>query len=108
MKQLFVAFAIFLCASSIFSCGGSAADSKSEKSAEQVSGVEIYSENCVICHGIDGKAQMAGATDLSKSILTHEIAVGVVTNGRNTMRAFSSELSKEEIEAVVKHVETLR
>lgn len=87
------------------SCGGNSAknDSKTPLTGEQV-----YMQNCITCHGVDGKAQMAGATDLSTSTLTADQAIGVITNGRNGMRSFSNELNKEEIDAVVKHIQTLR
>ena len=84
------------------SCGGG------EKKTGAKTGADIYRENCLVCHGEDGKAGMAGATDLSTSTLSHEAAVSVVTNGRNGMRSFASELSAQDIEAVVKHIETLR
>ncbi len=95
---------------SVYSCGSdtSKTDTPAAETPDKgLSGEEIYSANCVICHGTDGKAQMSGATDLSTSVLTHDAAVNVVTNGRNGMRAFS-ELSATEIDAVVTHIETLR
>jgi mono/diheme cytochrome c family protein len=95
----------------VYSCGGSESNTKTEsKGAETVaaSGAQLYSDNCVICHGKDGKAGMSGATDLSTSVLSHESTVDVIANGRNAMRAFSNQFTKEEIEAIAKHVESLR
>lgn len=85
----------------VYSCGSS------EQTVQGNSGADIYNNNCVVCHGADGKAGMTGATDLSTSVLSHEAAVNVVMFGRNGMRAFN-ELSKDEVEAVVAHIETLR
>lgn len=95
----------------VYSCGGGESVQTPEKapaSEAAASGAQLYSDNCVICHGQDGKAGMSGATDLSTSVLSHENTVDVIANGRNGMRAFSNQFSKEEIEAVAKHVETLR
>ena len=95
----------------IYSCGGSEGNSNADTSGGKtvsISGSELYMDNCVVCHGVDGTAGMAGASDLSKSVLSHQNTVDVIANGRNTMRAFSSQFSKEEIEAIAKHVESLR
>jgi len=89
----------------LVSCGGGGADKKSDA---PLTGEQVYMQNCITCHGVDGKAQMAGATDLSVSTLTAEQSSAVITNGRNGMRSFSNELSKDEIDAVVKHIQTLR
>lgn len=97
----------------IYACGGndSATENPAGNSAEgtkAVSGVQLYTDNCMVCHGVDGKAGMSGATDLSTSVLSHESTMDVITNGRNGMRPFGSQFSKEEIEAIAKHVESLR
>jgi mono/diheme cytochrome c family protein len=97
------------CGMLVYACGGSK-DKKPEtvELAVEISGEQVYMDNCMICHGKDGKAQMSGATDLSTSVLVHEAALNVVTNGRNGMRGFGSQLTKEEVDAVVKHIESLR
>lgn len=95
----------------IYSCGSSAADAKTDTSGTApvaISGSQLYMDNCVVCHGVDGKAGMSGATDLSTSVLSHQNTVDVIANGRNGMRAFANQFSKEEIEAITKHIETLR
>lgn len=93
----------------VYSCGnGAGARTPSDSiSGNKISGADVYSNNCMVCHGQDGTAGMSGATDLSKSTLTHEQAVNVITNGRNGMRPFH-ELTAAEIDAVVSHIETLR
>jgi cytochrome c6 len=97
----------------VYSCGGSGTTTGSGTGSDDpkeavVSGAQLYMDNCVICHGQDGKAGMSGATDLSVSVLSHANTVDVITNGRNAMRAFSNQFSKEEIELIAKHVESLR
>lgn len=91
----------------VYSCSEGSSENPEATQSGTVNGDRVYADNCVICHGQDGKAGVSGATDLSTSTLSHEAAVNVVTNGRNGMRAFK-ELTKEEIEAVVSHIETLR
>ncbi len=95
----------------VYSCGGSTTNTKTESTGATevgISGAQLYTDNCVVCHGQDGKAGMSGATDLATSVLSHENTVAVITNGRNGMRAFSNQFTKEEIDAIAKHVETLR
>lgn len=91
----------------LYSCGNNGVQAETTATEAQVNGSQIFADNCVVCHGKDGKAGISGATDLSKSRLTHAQVVEVITKGRNGMRAFS-ELTKAEIEAVAWYVETLR
>lgn len=109
MKKITCSAVLLISMILVQSCGSSASGNESNSSnGGVVSGEQVYSDNCLICHGKDGKAQMSGATDLSTSVLTHDATVEVVTHGRNGMRPFGSQLSKNEIDAVVKHIETLR
>ena len=71
-------------------------------------GQKIYSDNCSKCHGDDGKAGILGATDLSASTADAAAKTAVVKNGRNTMPAFSGQLSDQQIDAVVGYIETLK
>lgn len=91
----------------LYSCGNNGAQAETTTGETQVNGSQVYANNCVVCHGKDGKAGISGATDLSKSKLTHAQVVEVITKGRNGMRPFS-ELTKAEVEAVAWYVETLR
>ena len=108
MKRQYLFAALVSGVLAMTACGGSSQTEANSTSGKTISGEQIYNDNCVICHGVDGKAQMAGATDLSVSTLNAEAASAVITNGRNGMRSFSSELTKDEIDAVVKHIESLR
>ena len=62
----------------------------------------------MLCHGGDGKQNTMGAADLSTSTIEHTSVVGIITSGKNTMKAFSPELNAEQIEAVAKYAESLR
>lgn len=69
---------------------------------------KLYKNNCRICHGGKGKLGIGGATDLSKSILTEKEAIEVITEGRGAMTPFSGILSKKEIKAIGKYIQTLK
>jgi mono/diheme cytochrome c family protein len=83
------------------------------------SGKEVWSENCMLCHGEKGQPSEAGkrvgAADLSapawQASRTDDQIKNIVTNGpgkpNTMMRAFRDELSAEEIDAVVKYIRTL-
>ncbi len=94
-----VLLAILLCI--YFACSPS-----SEEGA--VNGQKIFKDNCIVCHGIKGNMGAAGAFDLTKSTLSLEERINVISNGRNGMTPFKSILSSEKIEAVAEYVEGLR
>lgn len=71
-------------------------------------GVKIFSTHCTLCHGKDGKLGVGDAKDLSVSQLSKEEMIAMVTNGKGAMAPYKSVLSKNEIEAVVEHVRTLK
>ncbi len=63
-------------------------------------GAKIYKQYCIACHGLNGNMGASGAFDLTKSTLTKEERIEVITNGRNTMVGFKTLLSEEKIKAV--------
>lgn len=73
-----------------------------------ISGLEIYKNRCVTCHGTDGRMGMNGAKDLPSSPLDVTQRMEVVTHGRNIMPGFKSLMSEEEIKAVVEFTMTLK
>jgi cytochrome c6 len=76
-------------------------------------GAQLFSVNCVVCHGEDGKG-----TDTGKALMTpdlHSDAVQKQTNsmltqiiseGKNNMPPFMSTLSKADIQSLVVYVRT--
>src|SRR5688572_29310643 len=85
----------------VYACGSESTNNQKEDAVLPATdgpiGMELYSANCVICHGENGALGLAGASDLSQSVLSHENTVHVITNGRNGMRGFSSDFSAAEI-----------
>ena len=76
----------------------------------EVSGAQLYQENCVICHGDDGKAGISGATDLSMSRLSEDSIKHYILQGKKSMPPFSFLFDKdnEALNDVVTHVKELR
>lgn len=76
----------------------------------EVSGAQLYQENCVICHGDDGKSGISGATDLSMSSLSEDSIKHYILQGKKSMPPFSFlfEKDSEALNDVVKHVKELR
>lgn len=79
-----------------------------EKGGVAVSGEEIYSINCALCHGVDGAAGISGAKDLTASKLSKQEQIDIITNGKGNMTAYSSLLNNAQIEAVANYIETLK
>lgn len=95
-----------------------AAEDKSKVSAEEkkltpeeerlAKGQEMFETACKLCHGSDGTLGLNGAKDLTKSELTKEEKINVITNGRNAMAAYKNVYSPEEIETLATYVESLK
>jgi uncharacterized membrane protein SirB2 len=64
----------------------------------------LYTDNCAICHGGDGKLGMAGAADLSKSQADKNAIQQTILNGKGLMKAVP--LTPEQATAVAEFVET--
>lgn len=85
--------------------------------AGQTDGKRIYDSTCSVCHGDDGKGAVWGRTSLNPppvnftaadpvGTLTRERMLASVTRGRpgTAMTAFGSQLSNEQIAAVVDYI----
>ena len=76
-------------------------------------GEKIFNDNCITCHGIDGKKKHSGAKDLSISTLSIEECIKVISSaqtigGRLHAPRFPAELSDDEIKDVAQYIVTLR
>jgi mono/diheme cytochrome c family protein len=81
-----------------------------------------WDNNCVQCHGKDGRADTKMGKTLSAKDLTdpkvqaaftdakatQSIKEGVKQNGKTTMKAFGGKLTDQEIKALVAYVRTLK
>jgi uncharacterized membrane protein SirB2 len=68
----------------------------------------VYVNECVRCHGEDGKAMVNGAPDLTGSMCENRGLIGIIKHGRNLMPAFKNKLSEVEILAVAEYVKSIR
>jgi mono/diheme cytochrome c family protein len=77
-------------------------------------GVDTYKAKCAMCHGADGKGQMAkkmGSHDLTDPAVqgkSEADIVGIVTNGQGKMTGFKGKLADDQIKAVAAYVKTLK
>lgn len=88
------------------SCAGTDGDPTAQQPNNDPGG-RIYSMQCTLCHGKDGKLGLSGAKDLTVSQLSREEMIAVVTKGRNAMAGYGRILKATEIEQVVDHVRSL-
>ena len=106
MKKLlsFILFSFLL-----IGCGNDA-PKKAETSGEpeREYGSDIFHKNCVTCHGANGDLGLNGAFDLTKSTLSVEERIAVITNGRKVMTPFKNLLSAEQIKSVAEYTQTLK
>src|SRR6056297_246330 len=75
--------------------------SPEEKALSQ--GKRLFKIHCVSCHGINGKMGFNGAKDLTESQLSLDERKVLIAYGKESMMAFKSILSAEEIEKVAKY-----
>lgn len=97
---------------SLSACGGNEVKSKTNSSNINTlpDGYELYQENCMACHGRDGKLGLTGANDLSSTALNLSEIKETIKNGTsNGMPQFKEMLVQEgEIDAVAEFVLTLK
>jgi cytochrome c6 len=73
-----------------------------------INGQKIFKVSCAICHGNDGKLGANGSKDLTKSMLSLEERIIMITKGKNTMPAQEGILTPDEIKAVAEYSMTLK
>lgn len=85
-------------------CGSS----EQEKPVASADGSKVYRQYCTVCHGADGQLGLNGAFNLATSTLSKEMAMEVITHGRNAMAPYEDLLTEAEIMAVTEYILTLR
>jgi mono/diheme cytochrome c family protein len=71
-------------------------------------GQDLYTRNCIHCHGTDGTKGFFGAKNLKTSILPDSAIFLQVQNGKKIMPSFRKRLSADEIKQVLLYVKSLR
>jgi mono/diheme cytochrome c family protein len=69
---------------------------------------KLYDVKCALCHGYDGAQQLAGAKDLTQSVLPKNEVVLRIAEGKGSMPPHKDVLSEEQIDALADFVLTLR
>ncbi|MCB0477025.1 MAG: cytochrome c [Crocinitomicaceae bacterium] len=105
MKKLFIIIPI-VALIAVFSCETKSYTDENGK----IDAKTMYQDNCVSCHGKDGKAKIGGAKDLSVSTLDLNQLYEVITNGTgNGMMAYKNVIKAEaERKALAEYVMGLR
>ncbi len=85
-----------------------AASSATSDSRSMPDGQIVFRNNCLACHGEDGRKGVLGAANLAQSTLTLAQRIVVITNGRGAMPTFRTQLSAAQINAVAGYIATLR
>ncbi len=97
--SLFLGFAVLY-----FSCaeGNKNSDSRARNP------VDLWKQNCTICHGKDGSLAINGAKDLKLSDLSMESRELVIKKGKGLMIGFEDRLSDKEIKALAQYTLTFK
>jgi uncharacterized membrane protein SirB2 len=72
----------------------------------KIDGKQIYTDNCALCHGADGKLGMAGAADISATQMDTVAITNVILMGKGNMKKIEG-LSEEQAKAVSIYVKTM-
>ncbi|MDX5346059.1 MAG: SirB2 family protein [Hymenobacteraceae bacterium] len=68
----------------------------------------IYQQQCAVCHGNDGRKGLGNAKDLTKSSMSQQARIDLITKGKGLMPPFKGKLSDQEIEAVAAYTATIK
>jgi len=68
----------------------------------------IYQNQCLKCHGEDGRAGKANSADLSLSALSDQDVISVLTNGKGQMPSFHEYLNDPQLNSLTQYLKTLR
>jgi len=74
---------------------------------QEIDAAGKYNMLCAVCHGKDGKLNVNGASDLSKSKLSKKGRIKIISKGKGLMIPFKSILKEEEIKAISKYLDEL-
>lgn len=99
MKQFLFALAV---------CLVTLACNEKKPSTSALDGKKIYKQNCVLCHGADGKLGVNNSKDLSLSTMTLDERKAIIKNGKGQMIGLGALLDAAEIQAVAEFTMKLK
>lgn len=70
-----------------------------------LTGLTIYQKQCMVCHGENGDAGLAGAANLKICILSETDKYEIIVKGKGSMPKFSH-LSENQIKSVIAYIKT--
>lgn len=76
--------------------------------SQQLPGKHHFEKRCTLCHGKQGDRQRFGAKNLRISTLSDSELMILISNGRNRMPSWRSELSENQIREIIVYIKTLR
>lgn len=82
-------------------------DLQGNKINMQESGKMLYDENCKLCHGSKGTRTFGGSKKITKSILTKEERIELISKGKGTMTGFENKLDSTQINLIAEYTMTL-
>lgn len=104
-----VLIGMILLVSVLHSCGETSEPIQETPKSPQEEAKDLYTLNCASCHGMDGKLGGSGSKDLSKSTLSDEEMIDIITNGKNNMPAMKDVIQDpSKIKNIAEFVKTLR
>jgi cytochrome c oxidase cbb3-type subunit 3 len=108
---LALALTIFSVAGYLSRCGPQLSVTQTV-SAQDISGKELFANNCARCHGDDAKGgkgpDLTAAKRQAKWADSEEPLIKRITNGGLIMPKFGKKLKPEEIKAIADYVRTLK
>lgn len=107
-KTTFVALGLLVCILWMAGCDQKSPSDSSSKPVVTLDGEKIFRQNCVVCHGADGKLGANGSKDLTLSELSADERFAIISKGKGVMTAFENILTISEIKAVADYTLTLK
>jgi cytochrome c6 len=81
------------------------------QAADPAKGQRLYSANCAVCHGFNGRSVMPGTPDFNQSgglMRADFTLLATIRAGKNAMPSFQGILPDRDIMDVIAYIRTLR
>lgn len=93
----------------LFACSGDQQPAAPAANAPTRGAIQrAYTMKCSLCHGSDGKLMASKAPDLSKSTLSLEERMAIITYGKGTMPPQNGILDAAMIRGIAEYIESFK